>query len=151
MELPLKMKATIVRCSMGAAGVGIPGAFAAHGDLVAIGAIWTTMLIRLATHAGENLENSKATKIVAGVFAGIGLFKVGFKLANTYFAFTGVGTLPAMIANASVNGGVTYLFGRASGKLFLSEGFRDSTESIVQNLLSLMIGMGIDLPSSDAS
>jgi hypothetical protein len=94
MAIPLNMQATILRRSLVAGGIGIPGAFGAHLDVAPLAALWTEMLLRLAGQADQEMEKAKAAKIVAGVLAGIGTFKMGFKAANTYFAYTGVGTIP---------------------------------------------------------
>lgn len=143
MAIPLNMQATILRRSLVAGGIGIPGAFGAHLDVAPLAALWTEMLLRLAGQAGQEMEKAKAAKIVAGVLAGIGTFKMGFKAANTYFAYTGIGTVPAIVANASVNGVATYLFGRSCATLFLSSRVGDSVASIVFSILGMM-GFGTD-------
>ena len=109
-----------------------------------IAGIWTGMLVRLSNQAGNRMNKGKAAKVAAGVLAGIGLFKTGFKLADTYFAYTGVGTIPAVVANAGADGTITYLFGRAAGKLFLSEDGEDSVEGLVKGILTLMVGIAHD-------
>jgi uncharacterized protein (DUF697 family) len=151
MDLPFNMQLTVTRSSFAAAAIGIPGAFGAHVDVPAIAAIWTGMLLRLSAQAGSRMENGKAMKVAAGVLAGIGLFKMGFKLANTYIAYTGIGTIPAVVANAGANGTVTYLFGRSAGKLFLSENKEDSVEGLIKGILTLMTGVSAENINVDAS
>lgn len=152
MEIPLNMQATIIRRSLAAGGIGIPGAFGAHLDVAPIAVVWTEMLVRLAGQARREMDKAKAAKIVAGVLAGIGIFKVGFKAANTYFAYTGIGTVPAVLANVGVNGVATYLFGRACAQLFLSSRPLDSAESIAMSILGLIGGaLGLPLDGSGGS
>lgn len=136
------MKRAILWHSLAAGGVGIPGAFAAHGDLVAITAIGVTLFIQLAVKAGKQMDKATATKIVAGVLAGIGGFAGGVKLANTYFAYTGVGTVPAIVVNAGANAGLTYLFGKAVASTFLAENTEITVEALVRNIILIITGKG---------
>src|SRR4051794_16777769 len=135
------MRTKIIWSSVTAGAVGIPGAFGAHADVLILIGIWTTLLVLLAKDAGSDLDKAKATKIVAAITVGISFFGTGFKLANTYFAYTVLGTLPAIIANVSANGGITYLFGNAAARTFLAEGASGPAESIGANILAIMIAM----------
>lgn len=140
MKLPWRMHQTIIWSSLSTAVAGVPGAFMAHGDVMIIAAIWTTMLIALAKQSGATMEKAKAAKIIAGVLAGIGGFAGGVKLANTYFAYTGVGTVPAMIINAGANAILTYLFGKAVARVFLSDGSERPAEVIIGAILTALAG-----------
>jgi len=141
MNIPLRMKTRIMWSSAAAGAVGVPGAFGAHLDLMAITAIWATLLVMLADQAGSSLDKAKAAKIVAAILAGITFFGTGFKLANTYFAYTGIGTIPAVIANVGANAGITYLFGNAAARSFLSEGTSGPAQSIGASILAIMVSM----------
>ena len=116
MAIPANMNFTIVFTSLSLGGMGFFTAFAAHADVPMITAAWSTMLLTLAVQAGHKLSKDKALKIAAGILIGVGGLVGGVKLANTYFAYSGVGTIPAMIMNAGANATVTYLVGKAAGK-----------------------------------
>jgi uncharacterized protein (DUF697 family) len=140
MDLPLRMK-TAIGWSAGLAGaVGVPGAFAAHGDVPILIGIWTTLLVRLAFLAGKDLDKGKAAKIVAGVLLAIGGFAGGVKLMTTAIAYTGIGTIPAMVANAGANATLTYFFGRSTAKVFLSNDHLDSASAIIAAIVAIMTG-----------
>ena len=140
MELPVRMKATILWSALAAGAVGIPGAFGAHADVPVLLGIWTTLLIRLASQAGESMSKATAAKVAAGVLVGIGGFQAGVKLATTYFAYTGVGTIPAIIVNAGANASLTYIFGRAAGKVFLSNSLQDSAAEVIRAIVFFITG-----------
>ncbi len=140
MGLPIRMQSAIIWSAVGAGGAGIPGAFGAHVDLGALALIWTGLLLRLGYLAGVKLDEGKAAKIAAGVITALGGFVGGVKLANTYFAYTGVGTIPAVVANMGANATLTYLFGRSAAKIFLSNGMHDSVTEIVKVIIFSMIG-----------
>ena len=140
MELPLRMKTTILWSATAAGAVGIPGAFAAHADVGVLVGIWTTLLIRLAYLSGEQLEKAKAAKIAAGAIGGVSAMTLGVKFGATYFAYTGVGTVPAIVVNAGANAPLTYLFGKSAASIFLSEGTQESVAEIVKSIIALIIG-----------
>lgn len=151
-NVTLRMKLAIKIASGAAGAIGVPRAFAAHGDVVVIAGIWTLLLVDLAEQAGQQLEKAKAAKIVAVVLGGVSAFKVGFKAANTYFAYfayTGAGTLPAMAANAGVNAGVTYIFGNASARVLLSDSIDDAAQTIALSILGFM-GSALGIGTSGA-
>jgi len=141
MDIPLKMRTKIIWSAVTAGAIGVPGAFGAHADVPLLAGIWATLLVLLAKDAGAELDKAKATKIVAAIFLGISFFGTGFKLANTYFAYTVIGTLPAIIANVGANGSITYLFGKAAARAFLAEGATGPAESIGANILAIMVAM----------
>jgi len=140
MELPLRMKTTILWSAAAAGAVGIPGAFLAHADVAVLVGIWTTLLGRLAYLSGEQLEKAKAAKIAAGAIGAIASMTAGVKLGTTYFAYTGVGTVPAIVVNAGANATLTYLFGKSAASIFMSEGTHESVAAIVKSIVALIIG-----------
>ena len=62
------------------------------------------------------------------------------KLANSYFALTRVGTIPAIGANAGLNGVITWLAGRAWAHVVLEEDLEQSVENLVRTLLLALAG-----------
>lgn len=140
MDIPFGMRTRIICSSVTVGAVGIPGALGAHLDVVAIAGIWGNLLLMLGKQAGAEFDKAKATKIVAVILAGVGLFGTGFKLANTYFAYTGIGTIPAVVLNAGANASITYLFGKAVARTFLAEGATGPADSIGASILALMVG-----------
>ena len=141
-NLPFSMKTTIYLRSVAAGGLGIVGAFTGpHADLAGIIAIWTEMLVTLAGQAGRDLSTSKATKIAAVVCSGVAAFLTGVKVASTVFTWTGVGTIPAVIANLGVNAVVTYSFGHAAGRIFLEKSASASDSDLASAILQLLRAM----------
>lgn len=139
-DLTLDMKTTILASSLSLGGVGLLGAFAAHSDLLAIAPAWSAMFIKIARQGGRSLDKNKALKIATGVLAGAGSLIGGIKLANTYFAYTGVGTVPAVLINGSVNGVLTWLAGRAWAHIVLEEDPEGSIENLTRSILSALSG-----------
>jgi len=151
MEIPLRMKTTIAWSAASAGAIGIPGAFAAHFDIPVLVGIWSNLLVRLAIQAGRDIEKGVAAKIVAGVLLAIGGFAGGVKLMTTALAYTGVGTVPAIIANSGANATLTYFFGRSVAKVFLSQDHRDSAGAIIAAIVAIMTGgTNGGPPSTDA-
>ncbi len=138
MNIPFGMNATIVKTSLAAGGVGIPGAFGGpHVDVPALIGLWAVMFVRLADQAGSALDRHTATKLATGVALAVGGFGSGVKLATTAFAATGIGTVPALIANISLNAVVTWLVGRAAAHIFTE----NDTEQTVENLVRAIVAM----------
>jgi hypothetical protein len=140
MALPSNMQLSIVRHSLSAGGIGFFGAFGAHADLPAVAGVWISLTLRLAYLADKELSKQTAAKLVTAVITGLGGFLGGFKLANTYFTYSGIGTVPAIIANMGANGGLTYLYGRGLAKVFLSDEFSDSAEATAKAIIVFMLG-----------
>ncbi len=141
MHIPLRMKWTI---GVTATSLGAVGAFsfiAAHADIPVIAGAWGGMFVTLAMQAGRSLEKDTALKVAGGILVVLGGLATGAKVANTYFALTGVGTLPAMLANIGCNAGMTILVGRASAKVFLEAESLESWEKVV-NLILIALGRG---------
>lgn len=139
MDVTPIMRARILKTSLSLGAVGLPGAFAAHWDMVAIVPAWSTLLYKLAKDAGKQLDKATITKIAGAVAVGVGSALAGVKLANSYFAYSGVGTIPAIGLNMAANGSVTYLMGMSAAKLFLAEDLDESVERIAKAILR---GMG---------
>jgi uncharacterized protein (DUF697 family) len=138
--VPWKMHLTIIWTAAGLGGVGLFSAFAAHADIAVISAAWTGMLVTLAVQAGHSLSKDGALKIVAGILFAVGGLAGGIKLANTYFAYTGVGTVPAMIVNAGANATLTYIVGKAAAKTFMELETLESAERVVVAIIAILKG-----------
>jgi uncharacterized protein (DUF697 family) len=136
------MKTAIVWSATAAGVVGVPGAFGAHADVLALVAIWTALMVRLGILAGKEIEKGVAAKVVAGVLVGIGGFAGGVKLMTTAIAYTGIGTIPAIIVNSSANATLTYYFGRSVARVFLSKDLHDSAGAIITAIVAMMTGGG---------
>jgi hypothetical protein len=119
--IPTKMHKSIIRHSFSAAGIGVPGAFAAHADIVPLMGIWANMIYRVAKHADKDLDWDSALKVAASLGAAGGVVAFGAKAANTYFAFSGIGTPLAILFNASANGVATYYVGRVAAQTIMKD------------------------------
>jgi len=80
-------------------------------------------------------------KVATGVLAGATSFPGGVKLADSDFALTGVGTVPAIVVNAGLNGVITWPAGRAWAHVVLEEDLEQSVENLVRTLLLALAGM----------
>lgn len=116
-SLTLSTKGIILKNSFWAAAVGVPGAFAAHADIPILAGIWAKMIYEIAEDNNIELNEANAIKIAAAIGGAVGIAAVGVKAANTYFAYTGIGSLLAIPLNATANGVGTYLIGDTSAKL----------------------------------
>ena len=141
--LPQEMQATINRYAIGAAVIGVPGAFAAHADLGVLAFLWRKMIIELARQAGGKLDNAKAKKLALGVLSGVAKAYAGYKLANTYFAMTGAGTVPAMAINSAANAYFTRQIGHAVGEVFLSDTPTDCVPSLAFKVVRAAMDQGL--------
>lgn len=137
-DIPAVMRRTVMWTAGGLGVEGLFSAFAAHADLAIITAAWTGMLVTLADQADLNLGKDQALKIATGVVVGIGGMAAGVKAANAFFAYTGVGTLPAMLCNAGTNGTVTYMVGMAAARVFMSEGKDACIEEIIRAIVRMI-------------
>lgn len=135
-DLTPGMKTTIFTTSLALGGAGVLGAFAAHSDLIVIAPAWVRMFTRLSQQAGKSLDKARALKITTGVLAGAASLVGGIKLANSYFAWSGVGTLPAVVVNAGMNAVLTWLTGRAWAHIVLEEDDEQGVENLVRALLA---------------
>jgi uncharacterized protein (DUF697 family) len=123
-----------------AGGVGIVGAFGAHADIPFLIGIWVKMTLEIADCMGRKLDKDRAKKLVTGVITGIGGFVGGVKLANTYFAYTGIGTIPAILANVGTNGSLTYIYGKALTRVFASESKEFTIDTLIATIVALITG-----------
>ncbi|MBI1327531.1 MAG: hypothetical protein GC136_07810 [Alphaproteobacteria bacterium] len=103
------------------AAVGIPGALGGHIDVPFLAGSWAKMIYDVARVADRPMDMGTAVRVGAAVAGGVGTMMTGMKLANSYFAYTGIGTIPAMIINASANGVVTYMVGKSAGDLITED------------------------------
>jgi hypothetical protein len=140
MDIPGNMQRSILWTAASLGGVGLFGAFAAHADLIAIAPGWGGLLVKLAQQSGKALDKERALKIATAVILGVGGFAGGIKLATTTLSYTGIGTVPAMLANAGTNAVLTYLFGRAAAHTFLEGDLQESAETLARAILVLIIG-----------
>lgn len=98
--------------------VGIPGAGAAHIDTVAMAGIIAAMTEELAKLYGITLSKQDCLKLALAVAKSGVRFGIGYKIASYVFFYTGVGTVPAMVCNATVNAALTYSTGHAIATTF---------------------------------
>lgn len=142
MDVPSNMNMTIIRTAAGLGVVGLFSAFAGpHADLLAIAPTWSGLLVKLADQSGQHLDKDTALKIASGVLMGVSAFGGGVKLASSAFAYSGVGTLPAVILNGGLNAVLTYLFGRAAAQVFLEEDLSQSVENLIRAILAILGGV----------
>jgi Domain of unknown function (DUF697) len=141
-QIPSGMRATVAWTAAGLGTMGLFTAFAAHADVGAITTAWSGMFIRLAHQADLELDKDDALKIAAGVLVGIGGLAAGVKLANTWLAYTGVGTLPAMVCNAGTNGAVTYVIGCSAARVFISSDRGTSVQEMVKAIVRIVFQHG---------
>ena len=137
-SIPDSMRRTIRAVSWSLGVEGFFGVFTAHWDLGIIAAAWTGMFASLANQAGHKLDRDTAYKLALGIAIGVGGFAVGYKIAATTIAYTGVGTLPAMVANAGTNGLVTHVVGNKVARVFLAADPSDSAEDLMNAILRLI-------------
>lgn len=138
----LKIKTCIARSSFAAAAVGVPGAFAAHGDIPVLTGIWANMIYRLAKHSECPMDMATAARIAGSIAVSMAAMSAGVKAANSYFAYTGVGTLPAIVANAGANGVGTWLVGRACADVMVEKDLERMAEKVIKIVVGVMTGKG---------
>lgn len=137
--IPSEMHDTIVWACIGLGVVGLFGAFAAHADVAVIVTAWTAMFVKLASQANRSMCKDTALKVASGIIVAMGGIAVGMKVANGWLAFTGVGTIPAMICNAGTNAAMTYVIGRSAARVFLSADAGASVEELIKGILALFM------------
>lgn len=125
-----------------AGAVGVPGSFAAHADVWVLGLVWAGLFTTIADATGTTFTRHERTRIIKGVLAGAAAFIGGMKAATTVIAYTGVGTIPAMLANASINATFTYTFGMALYQVFSSKEKHVTTADLIQAIVVVMLTMG---------
>jgi hypothetical protein len=132
----------IVGTGARAAGVaGVPGAFSFGLDVIAMGSIWTAMIIAIAGKSNHKIDKAFAAKITSGVLAGVAAYLTGSKIAMKIFHFIpGIGTLSAIGINSSLNYLFTYKFGSAIVRLFSTGQFSTLEIGIaVMSILCIVI------------
>ena len=138
-NVPWNVHAKIIWASAGLAFVGVPGAFAAHADIPIITSAWAGLSVYLIDAAGINMDKASILKLVAGVLTAITSFIIGYKTATTAAAYTGIGTVPAIVVNAGLNGIVTYSYGRALFTILIEDKNEKNIRIIIEKTVRLMI------------
>jgi len=144
-NIPEEMNETIELCVAGLGGLGtLTGIIGAGTDLPIIAGTWVGMTVKLAAQAGHRLDFQTAKKITLAVSAGVGTMIVGAKAATTVLgwvaaAFTGgLSLLLAAGANATLNATLTYAYGRAAARYFLTTEELSNTEVMISVILNFM-------------
>jgi len=105
------------------------------------------MIMALAIQADIEMDKVTAMKLTTSILLSIGSFLGGTKLAVQAFSYTGVGTVPAMLANGGINAGITYLTGKAIAATLIREKGVDSVEDfarVIVKTVLLALGLGGD-------
>lgn len=136
--IPDEMHRTIVWASLGLGFTGLFGVFTAHGDLAVIVPAWGAMIWKLSDQACIEFDRDAALKLAGGLAAAIGGLVTGVKVAEAFLAYTGVGTIPAMVCNAGTNAAVTYIVGRSIARVFLASDSGTSVEEMVAAVIRLI-------------
>ncbi|MEJ0027704.1 MAG: hypothetical protein WDN01_16895 [Rhizomicrobium sp.] len=145
-KIPTAMQRTIYWSALALGIEGLFGVFTVHADVPIIVAAWTGMFVKLASQAGRKMDKTTATKVAAGIVVGVGGIASGMRLAETWLAYTGVGTLPAMICNAGTNAVFTYMVGCAIARVFLARDRNAPVATIVREVkkfLLMSLGHGV--------
>ncbi len=114
-----ELRALRSRHAKWAGGLGSVTVFLPLSDVVAVGGIWTSLLIKTARVCGHEVDGTYAKKFAIAIARGTLLYVAGSRLGTALVAWTGLGTPAAMAANAALNFGYTWLLGG-----FLSEQFK---------------------------
>jgi hypothetical protein len=143
----------ILTACAAAATAGVPGAFGGPGtDLGPIVGIWSGLFVALAADESIALDKFTAIKIVTSILASIGLIGFGTKTALTVFAWTGVGTVVAVLLNSSINAAMTFVFGQAVLTVLRSTDKKTSDQELGKAVLSVILGVfGIPFSGPDDS
>jgi uncharacterized protein (DUF697 family) len=140
MNLPWGTKVIIFKAAVATSVAGVGGAFLGpHVDVPAIVAIWVGLVIALADDAGAAMSKDTALKIATTVAAGVALAMAGVKAGTTVFAWTGIGTVPAVVLNCGLNAAVTYVFGRAVAVTLRTPDRTKSVEMFARHVLFLVL------------
>lgn len=139
MSVPMTMRMTVVWTSV---GLGVEGLFSSFGgpgvDLLIIAGAWVVMVVRLASQAGHVMSKARARKLCTAIAVSMGGFLGGTKAAITAFAYTGIGTIPAMVANGGLNGVITYVVGIAIAETFLQSDEISSIDALARSIVSIV-------------
>jgi hypothetical protein len=147
-SLPWSAKCINFKTVGGTAAFGVAGAFAGpHADVPAIIGSWSVMVGSLAKDAGMTMSGDDALKLAAGVATGVSLALAGVKFATMAFTWSGIGTVPAVVANCGLNAAVTYLFGRSVAVTFRGSDRYASVETIIRKVLdAVLYSLGMPRP-----
>jgi hypothetical protein len=146
-----KYQDSITIAVIAAAGLGVPGLFLPTLDMAGMGAIWTTLVLAIASTAGRSVDIATAGKLVTSAVGAVSAYIVGSKIltwaaAPLIFAFPLAG-VPAVIAvNAMLNAIFTLRLGIACARRFSTPDF---TAGDVLDLAADIAGYLIKLPSRE--
>ena len=136
--IPEAMHDIIVMASVGLGITGIFGVFVPHGDVPIIVAAWVGMFLKLAEEVKLEFDKDLAFKLAGGLVAAVGGLVSGVKIAETFLAYTGIGTIPAMICNVGTNAAMTYVIGRALARVFLASDRSTTIEEMIRGVIRLI-------------
>ena len=124
MAVKQKYRDIVKNATIAAGIIGAPGAFSFGLDATAMSATWVSMIVAIAKESGQEIDTIYATKLAAGVLAGVGAYVGGSKLATQAFhLIPGAGTLAVVGINSTFNALFTYKLGDAISNLFDKDGF----------------------------
>ena len=105
--------------ALAAAGAGVPGTFTPGFDLVAIGGIWTSMMVAIAEKSGHEVDRAFAAKTISAVGAGIVAYSAGSKILTFgLLTIPGAGWITAVTMNGALNYWYTKRLGKALAEMF---------------------------------
>jgi uncharacterized protein (DUF697 family) len=131
------------RATVASGAIGVPGALSFGLDVTAMSGVWVTMILAISDKSKHRVDKVFATKLAAGVLAGVAAYVGGSKIAmGLLHLIPGAGTLAAMGVNSSLNALFTYKLGHALSNLFDKGEFDDSdVTNAIHALLTLIVGL----------
>lgn len=94
-----------------AGGLGFGTVFVPLADLVVMVTIWTSLLVKIAEATGHPVDKNYAKKFAGTIVKGSLMYIAGSRLGTWLLTLTGVGAPGAMVLNAGLNYGYTWLLG----------------------------------------
>lgn len=94
-----------------AGGIGLGSVFIPLADMLVMGTIWTSLLVQLAEATGHPVDSRYAKKFGASMIKGLLVYLAGSRLGTWLLSMTGFGAPGAMVLNAGLNFGYTWLLG----------------------------------------
>jgi uncharacterized protein (DUF697 family) len=130
-----------IKTGVVAAGVAGPvGAIPGPLDALAIGGIWTIMLVSIAKKSGHQLSEAYVAKFVSIVSAGAVGYYGGCKVAGWLLnLIPGAGTLAAMGVSAVLNIIFTYKFGVTVADIFDRDEFNLNDAATAASAVLLLL------------
>jgi len=155
MSIPLSMRTCVLRHTIAAGAIGVPGAFAAHADIPFLIALWAKMFYELAEKTENGLDKKAALRLATALGTAVGTTAAGAKAANTYFtAVSGGLALPFTIAvNSSANALGTYIIGMAAADLLTKKELTaaDLINAVLAGATAGLLPGGGNSPASSVS